>query len=194
MKKHKDGFGRIVKPLDVLLESTGFSTLGGQRSYNYTLWEFPEEYYEGQGYHYDLGGDKEYFKWARLENSQKVDFSCFPDHFRFSFYHGLWQLSSPAGVDTSVYQIINNSDWEANQVTPNQVAVYMKKKTLKIETIEDIKQNIKLLRSPGPTPFELAKRVFEVCDVPLTPVYNGEIGIASLTDAVKYRVILDKFV
>lgn len=187
----RDSLGNKVYPGDVLLEyGRGGMNFSDGTEYSNVLWEISYPF-DGHGLHYDIIGQPHVFAWCSLRQSIKVDFDDLPPEFKYSFYHGMRKLDTTVQKGT-LKELIDNSDWKNRIVNPNDVELFHKKKNLKIESIEDIKENIDLLLGPGLTPGEVIYKIFDIVNVKPTPMINGEIGSAAIQDMFNYTAILEK--
>ena len=191
MAKNIDLLGNEVKTGDVMLElGRGFGCLNGS-DYKYTLklWEVPKVM-DGRGNYYTIDGERTYFYWASIGSAIKVDMSLMPDGFEYSFKHGMSDFSTKIENGT-LQELIENSNWKDNEVTKEQVERYEFMKTLKVETIDDLKNNIEELKKGGYVPHEIVSNVLNIVGIGRTPVHNGEIGIAGMYDRLHYQAIIE---
>ena len=191
MAKNIDLLGNEVNTGDIMLElGRGFGCLNGS-DYKYTLklWEMPDNF-DGHAYYYSIDGSKHTFAWAHVGSSIKVDMSLMPDGFEYSFKHGMSDFSTKIESGT-LQEIIENSNWKEREVKKEEVERYEFMKTLKIETIDDLKANIDELKKGGYVPNEIVSNVLNIAGVGRTPVHNGEIGIAGMYDHLHYQAIIE---
>jgi len=187
----KDSLGNEVYPGDVLLEyGCGGSSFDGQQKYAIHLWEmiYP---FKGYGINYVLDSEPYKLCWFGLKKSIKVDFDQFAPEFKYSFYHGMSQLYTTIKSGT-LKELIDNSDWKNKIVNPYDVDLYLKKKNLTLDSIDDIKKNIDLLIGPGATPRVVVDKILDIAGASHAPVINGEIGFAAIQDSISYSEILDQ--
>ena len=182
-----DSLGKEVYPGDVLLE---YDCGGDGQKYRINLWEI---IYPFKGYGINYGLDSEPYKlcWFGLKKSIKVDFDQFAPEFKYSFYHGMSKLYTTIKRGT-LKELIDNSDWEDKIVDEYEVDLYLKKKNLRLESIDDIKKNIDLLTGPGATPNLVVEKILDIVKLSPTPMVNGELGYAFLMDSFNYMDVLDK--
>lgn len=187
----KDIMGNKVKAGDILLElGRGWGSLSGSDyKYHLTLWEMPETF-DGHAYYYSIDGTKHIFAWAHVRNAIKVDMSLMPDGFEFSFKHGMSDISSKIEQGT-LLELIENSNWKQHEVKKEEVERFEFMKSLKIEKIEDIYNNIEELKKGGYIPHEIVSKVLEITGAERVRVNNGEIGIAGMYDQMHYRAIIE---
>lgn len=191
MGKNVDLLGNEVKTGDAMLElGRGFGCLNGS-GYKYTLklWEMPD-HFDGHAYYYSIDGSKQMFAWADVGSSIKVDMNSMPDGFEYSFKHGMSDFSAKIENGT-LQEIIENSNWKDHEVLKEEVERYAFLKTLKIETINDLKNNINELKKGGYVPHEIVSNVLNIIGVGRTHVHNGEIGIAGMYDYLHYQAIIE---
>jgi len=195
----KDILGKEVKPGDILLEvgRGGYGT----KLYFMRLWEMPENYI-GHGYEYHITEEKSLFAWTYLDKCFKLDLNILPEEFKFSFYHGMSDISTiidPGEIpinEEAAMELINNSDWKENTISIKDVDRFKKMQSIKITSFQDIKNNIKELTKPGYIPAELIYDVLKVAKINKTNPdfgnYKGEIGIASVYDQLYYEAVINK--
>ena len=186
-----DSLGNKVYPGDVLLEyEKGCKYIDGKSEYRMQLWEmiYP---FDGHGFNYNIDGSKYQFAWCSVKESIKINFDEFPPEFKFSYYHGMDSFYSTTKKRTAK-ELIDNSDWKDWTVNPSDVEIYNKKKNLKLESIEDIKENIDLLTGPGATPNLVVDKILDIVQVSPTPMINGEMGYAAVMDSLNYSYILER--
>jgi hypothetical protein len=188
--KHADLLGNEVKTGDVMLElGRGFGSLtGSDYKHHMMLWEIPEKF-DGHAYEYSIDGSKHIFAWASIRNAVKVDMSIMPKGFEYSFKHGMSNIDSKIENGT-LFEIIENSNWKDHEVKKEQVERFEFMKTLKIDTIDDLKANIDELKKGGYVPHKIVSKVLELTGIGRTPVHNGEIGIAGMYDHMHYQVAI----
>lgn len=185
----QDALGNKVYPGDVLVNyDRGISYFRDHKQYHAKLWEIQYPF-DGHGIYYNIDNRKCEFAWCGLHNSVKVDFDDFPASFKYSFYHGLHDLHTTLQKGTAK-QLIDHSDWKEHVVLPSDLDLYHQKKNLKLECLQDIKDNIDLLLTPGVIPNQVMDKVFDIAKVSCTLPVNGEIGYASLMDSLNYSAIL----
>lgn len=189
----KDLIGNTVKPGDILLEIGRGGSFGGgtSPSYSMKLWQKPSSN-DGSGYIYDIDGTRSKFWWASVHESIKIDMSTMPDGFEYSFKHGMSNLSSSIKNGT-INELIETSNWNERRIIPSQVDGYLRKKELKLSSIDDIKKNIGILSDNNYTPREVMVQVMRLVGAKEAPVHNGEIGLASMYDHFHYWAIIEQF-
>lgn len=192
----KDMFGTKLKEGDVLLEigRGGGGNFGSDdRYYIMKLWEMMTPF-DGHAFVYDIDGSKSKFAWASLNKSCKINFDDFPPEFKYSFYHGMSHLESSIDSGT-ILQLIEKSDWKNRAISVEQVDQFHKLSAIKINSIQDIKDNIDILSKNGHVPHELVNDVFKVAMVNKTSPdfgnFKGEIGLASMYDSLNYGAIIE---
>jgi len=190
MAKNIDLLGNKVKTGDVLIElGRGGGWNGEQRYYSLKIWQKPSSN-DGSGFEYGIGGKKNRYWWAFVRNSIKVDMSLMPDGFEYSFKHGMSDISTTI-EDGTLQELIENSNWEDHEIKKEQVERFEFMQTLKIETIDDLKNNIDELKKGGYVPHEIVSNVLNIVGAGRTPVHNGEIGIAGMYDHLHYQAIIE---
>jgi hypothetical protein len=187
----KDLLGNEIKTDDILLElGRGWGSLfGSEYKYHMKIWQKPSDN-DGSGYEYNIDGTKYKYWWASVKNSIKIDMSIMPEEFEYSFYHGMSEIASKIEKGT-LLEIIENSDWKNYVVKKEEVERFHFLKTIKIETLEDIKNNINELKKGGYVPKEIIYKVLDITGVGRTEVHNGEIGIAAMYDQAYYQDIIE---
>jgi len=191
MEKNIDLLGQEVKTGDVMLElGRGWGSLSGSEFiYGMKLWEVPE-ILDGRGNYYTISGDKTYFYWAKISNAIKVDIDLMPEGFEYSFKHGMTDISSKIETGT-LLELIENSNWKDSEVKKEQVERYEFMKTLEINNIDDLRNNIKELKKGGYVPHEIVSKVLEIAQIGRATAHNGEIGIAGMYDQMHYQAIIE---
>ena len=180
-RKLLDSLGNEVKPGDVLIEPTGGNPFNDDTyKCSIRIWEMPETY-DGHGYDYSIDGQKHKFAWASVRNSFKVDFSSLPKEFQYSFKHGMERIYSKHSTGTAE-EIIKNSNWKIYEIQKEKVDRHFYLKTLKIETMEDLKANVHELSKGGYIPGNIVDKTLELVGVNNAIPHNGEIGLAALND------------
>jgi len=188
--KNIDLLGNEIKTGDVMLElGRGGGCYEGKKYYSLKLWEMPE-IFDGHAYCYSIDGSKHTFAWAHVGNSIKVDMSLMPEGFEYSFKHGMSDFDTKIESGT-LQDLIKNSNWKDNEIKKEQVERFEFMQTLKIETIDDLKDNINELKKGGYVPNEIVSKVLELAGVRRTPIHNGEIGIAGMYDQMNYQAIIE---
>lgn len=190
----KDKLDNKVVTGDVMLEiGRGFDS-ASPRNYFMNLWEVPENYDNCHGFQYNIDGKKYLFAWANLKDSYKVDISLFPKSFKFSFYHGMDHIQTTL-EDGEVLDLINKSDWKEKIILVSKVEQFAVREKIIINSIEDIKNNIKELVKEGYVPHELMTSVLKVAKVNKTNPdfgnFKGEIGLAYYNDMLHYHAIIN---
>ena len=91
----------------------------------------------------------------------------------------------------TLLELIENSNWKQHEVKKEEVERFEFMKSLKIEKIEDIYNNIEELKKGGYIPHEIVSKVLEITGAEQVRVNNGEIGIAGMYDQMHYRAIIE---
>ena len=137
----EDIIGNKVLEGDVLLEIGRGSGFDGEKHFfSLKLSEMPKSF-NGHGYAYSIDETKHLWAWASLDNSYKINFADFPPEFRYSFYHGMSDLNTSLKKGNQL-ELISNSNWEDKIITKKVVDHYNKLESIKIDSIEDIQNNI----------------------------------------------------
>lgn len=190
MAKNTDLLGNKVKKGDVLIElGRGNGSDGKNRYYSLKIWQKPSKN-DGSGFEYGINGNKSKYWWASVRNSIKIDMSLMPDGFEYSFKHGMSDIDTTVENGT-LQELIDNSNWKDNEVKKEQVERYEFMKTLKIETLDDLKTNIEELKKGGYVPNKIVSKVLEIAQIGRTKAHNGEIGIAGMYDQMHYQAIIE---
>jgi hypothetical protein len=186
----KDKQGNAIKAGDILIELEDSCGTPDKDGYDYDLkiWEMPSED-DGSGYVYDIDGMKRRYRWASIEESIKIDMSIMPDGFEYSFRYGMSDIACKIEQGT-VLELIENSNWKKFEVKKEEVERFEFMKNIKIETMEDIIDNIDELVKTGRVPHEIVTKVLDIVGNGRTQVRNGEIGIAGMYDQMAYRTII----
>lgn len=188
--KNIDLLGNEIKAGDVLLElGRGGGWNGEERHHSLKLWEMPEVF-DGHAYYYSIDGSKNTFAWAHVGNAIKVDMELMPDGFEYSFKHGMSDFNTKIENGT-LNEIIESSNWKIYEVKKEEVERYEFMKTLKTETLDDLKNNIEELKKGGYVPHEIVSNVLSIAGVGRASVHNGEIGIAGMYDQMHYQSIIE---
>ncbi len=179
----KDKEGNIVSAGDVLIElGRGFSIEDGMCSYSLKIWEMPEQY-NGNGYVYSTDGERMEFWWANVGKSIKITEENTPAEFIFSFFHGMNDLDSLLEHGT-IEEIIFSSNWEDKIVLQSDVDKYVSDlriaNELKIKTKEDFINNFDIIKNLSVLPNNLISDIFNVHDIEMPKMYNGELGLRNL--------------
>ncbi len=188
--KNIDLSGNEVKTGDIMLEpNKGFGYLhGSEYIYPLRLWEVPE-IKDGRGHYYSIEGKKTYYMWVNIGSAIKVDMSLMPTGFEYSFKHGMRDFATKIEYGT-VLDLIESSNWKDCEVKKEQVDRYEFMKTLKIETLDDLKNNIDELMIDGYVPHEIITNVLDVAGIGRAFPFNGEVGIAKMHDQMNYERII----
>lgn len=189
----KDMLGNKVKTGDVLLElDRGYGSFfddSNKYLYHLKLWQKPSVN-DGSGYIYDIDGSKIKYRWASLEKSIKIDMSIMPEGFEYSFKHGMTDIKSKIKQGT-LLELIENSNWKDREVTKEKVERYNFMKSLKINKLDDIIDNIEELKKAGYVPRTILLKVLKYSGITRANAVNGEIGIASIYDHFHYVQAID---
>lgn len=190
MAKNIDLIGNKVKKGDVLIElGRGVGSNGVEPCYSLKIWQNPSSN-DGSGFEYGIDGEKHKYWWANVKNSIKIDMSSMPDGFEFSFKHGMSDIDTTIKNGT-LQELIENSNWKEKEIKKEQVERYNFMRTLKIETLEDIRNNIEELKKEDYVPHKIVSNVLSIVNIGRVHIYDGEIGIAATYDKLHYQAIIE---
>lgn len=171
----------------------GGQIFGGDETYTLKLWEMPENPDGNEGYKYGINGERSSFWHTHKDSAIMVEFDLFPDDFKYSFYHGMSDLSTTSNK-IDLEDLINNSDWQDRKVTKDEVDHNRRLNTIEINTIDDIRENIDTI-CHGYIPHRIIDSVLKIANIKKTNPdfgnYKGESGIAYYYDMMNYRGIIE---
>lgn len=188
--KNIDLEGNKINTGDVLIElGRGGGYIDGKEYHSLRIWQKPSSN-DGSGFTYGINGKKSRYWWTSVKNSIRVNFNELPTEFEYSFNHGMSDLRCDIKSGT-IKELISKSNWNDVKINKSEVDRFEFMKTLKISTLDDVKENIGELKKGGYVPREIVSKVLELAEVGRVPVYNGEIGIAGMYDQMHYQAILE---
>lgn len=162
---------------DIFFSETGWKGDDGGGSTHFKLFEYRADGEPGQGFQYSRGGKMypHFWAWPKEENR----FINIPEDVLFSFKHG----TSSFYVDDkivpeceTIHELISASDFKfVSQCSADLAAIIEG-----IDTIEKVKENWLLIKTRG-TSILIAQICLAEVGIRVPQVYNGEIGVHSLT-------------
>ncbi len=190
MKKKIDLLGNEIEAGDVLIElGVGYDSLAGSNyKYLMQIYEYPN-ITDGRGYEYAIDGRKTPFYWVSVSNSIKIDMELMPKGFEYSFKHGLHSLNCTIKTGTPL-ELIENSNWKKNEVKKEDVERYQFMKTLSIECLDDIKENIHELRKGRFMPTKTMNRILEITKNDQDNPYSEHTAAAQAYDELTCKMII----
>ena len=143
---------------------------------------------DGHGYRFDLLGKKHQFAWTHTKEARVFEHTELPEEMWFSISHG----SDHFMLDAEKADNWTFSDLVYDKIEKESVDAYMEfnKVEKKIKTVDDFKKIYPTIKKCGFVSCDIIGCLFRVLNVPRTPAYNGEIGIAFMMDEEKYRIAL----
>jgi len=185
----KDKTGRLVEAGDIMAEEKGMGYILGEKTIFFRLWEVPVGA-NGNGISYSHDGTKHESWWFHTNASYKIDLDNMPDGFLFAFKHGLDSLTiKEKYVKSDVIEIINNSDWKKNALTPDMVDDIAGLQKVIIVSFEDLAEKWDSIFTHARIPNEIIEQIMKLTKYKNAPIHNGEIGIAAMQDAEAFYAV-----
>lgn len=145
---------------------------------------------DGHAYHFGADEQKYLFAWANPKKARVFESDELPKQLWYSIHHGV------DNVEVPIDKVANYewSDVSYRKVSKTRIEAYKKvlSKIDDVQTIEDFKALYPLIKKCGIADNRIMDKLFQFCNTPDVPVYNGEIGIAFFQKQMVYKRLLHK--
>lgn len=178
-----------MKPRKVYWEEDGWS----RESISFCVYFYPRR---GRGTFFSVDGKRETFGWVNPKEANKGKFRELPKDIQYSLLHqGEFTLTVPRDKiqkDSSLTDLIKAST-SYRMVNKSQVKSYKRLKKAKLKTLGDVKlyeEEIRNIIKIG-IPSEFTSKVLELGGSCNAEVINGELGLATFCDYLRFKDVLN---
>lgn len=144
-----------------------------------------------KGYQFNEDGNKYVFYWAEPDEAKVYDSKDLPKDLLYSFRHGVCDFKVPddKGDNWTPEDLIYTKVDRKRLATLRKV----KKALPDVKTLDEFWKLYPLIKQCGYVSIEMVDTLFGLIQLPRTPMYNGELGMAWAQDVANFQFLCNRF-